>query len=144
MREIKFISLEPLLDWKHILPDSPNWWLEHYGINWLITGACTGSKAEIMELHKKYPELTPMLWYKNRWILAPEVGWIREIVQAADKAGVPVFLKENLQPLLLPGDGVLFDGNFYTRDPKVCAECEAGDPCHACGAGVQLRQEFPK
>jgi protein gp37 len=31
---------------------------------------------------------------------APKVEWIREIVKAADKAKIPVFLKENLRPLL--------------------------------------------
>ena len=30
----------------------------------------------------------------------PEISWVTEIVEAADKAGIPVFLKDNLKPLL--------------------------------------------
>jgi len=30
----------------------------------------------------------------------PEIAWLREIVEAADKAGIPVFLKDNLSPLI--------------------------------------------
>ena len=46
------------------------------GINWLIIGAQTNP-------------------YKP-----PEFSWVQEIVEAADKAGVKVFLKDNLKPLL--------------------------------------------
>ena len=45
-------------------------------INWLILGAQT----------KPYKP--------------PEIEWVREIVEAADKAGIPVFLKDNLKSLL--------------------------------------------
>jgi len=58
----------------------------------------------------------------------PKIDWIREIVQAADTAGIPVFFKDNLKPLLPPEVPT-----FYTlaepwneRDPK-----------------PTLRQEFP-
>ena len=30
----------------------------------------------------------------------PKIEWVKEIVQACDKAGIPVFLKDNLNPLL--------------------------------------------
>ena len=30
----------------------------------------------------------------------PKIEWLQEIVEAADKAGIPVFLKDNLRPLL--------------------------------------------
>ena len=30
----------------------------------------------------------------------PEISWVQEIVEAADKAGIPVFLKENIIPAL--------------------------------------------
>lgn len=30
----------------------------------------------------------------------PKLEWVREIVEACDKAGVPVFLKDNLIPIL--------------------------------------------
>lgn len=29
-----------------------------------------------------------------------KIEWVEEIVQAADEAGIPVFLKDNLKPLL--------------------------------------------
>lgn len=73
----RYISFEPLLEWH-----SDNWLysLEHYlkvaGINQVIIGAQT----------KPYKP--------------PKIEWVREIVEAADKAGVSVFLKDNLKPLL--------------------------------------------
>ena len=55
----------------------------------------------------------------------PKVEWIQEIVEAADKAGIPVFLKDNLRPLIskLSATEAL---PFY--DSQTC----------------ELRQEFPK
>ena len=35
----------------------------------------------------------------------PRIEWIGEIVEAADKAGIPVFLKDNLKPLLIDDKG---------------------------------------
>jgi hypothetical protein len=32
------------------------------------------------------------------------IEWVKQIVEAADKAGIAVFLKDNLKPLLLWGD----------------------------------------
>ena len=61
----------------------------------------------------------------------PKIEWVREIVEACDKARIPVFLKDNLKPLI------------KSFNEKVCNECEAGDPCHACGAVMKFRQEFP-
>jgi protein gp37 len=74
---IKFISFEPLL--KPIA--SPNQlyiMLKLSGINWIIIGQQTPSRRST----------------------TPRIEWIQEIVQAADKAGVPVFEKDNLAPLL--------------------------------------------
>ncbi|MBA7575646.1 hypothetical protein ES708_17478 [subsurface metagenome] len=45
------------------------------GINWVIIGAQT----------KPYKP--------------PKIEWVKEIVEAADRAGIPVFLKDNLKPL---------------------------------------------
>ena len=50
--------------------------LEDAGINWLIIGSQT----------KPYRP--------------PKVEWVQEIVEAADKTGIPVFLKENLKQLI--------------------------------------------
>lgn len=50
--------------------------LQEAGISWLIIGAQT----------KPYKP--------------PKIEWVQEIVRAADKAGIPVFLKDNLSPLM--------------------------------------------
>ena len=56
----------------------------------------------------------------------PKIEWIKEIVEAADKAGVPVFLKNNLEPLLVT----------VKNDQKYA-------PLWANGGYGNLRQEFP-
>ncbi len=77
---VKYLSLEPLLDFAQpgYVLDMEHWiknWLWH-GIKWVIIGAQT----------KPYKP--------------PKIEWVREIVEACDKAGIPVFLKDNLKPLL--------------------------------------------
>ena len=80
--KVKYISMEPLLeDMKGIDEYEPDISEVAYAlslsiINWLIIGAQT----------KPYKP--------------PKIEWVREIVEAADKAGIPVFLKDNLKPLL--------------------------------------------
>ncbi|KKM70643.1 hypothetical protein LCGC14_1438730 [marine sediment metagenome] len=72
--KVKYISFEPLLDYIGGL-----WladWLNSGIVNWLIIGAQT----------KPYKP--------------PEIEHVKEIVEAADKAGIPVFLKKNIEPLL--------------------------------------------
>lgn len=75
--KVRFISFEPLLRWRgldrltEVLRDVAR-------IQWVIIGAVT-----------KCPELPQ-----------PKVEWVREIVGAADKAGVKVFLKNNLRIIL--------------------------------------------
>jgi protein gp37 len=91
--KVKFISLEPLLSWDKYSQT----FFKSCGINWLIIGQQTPtSKAT-----------------------TPKIEWIREIVEVADKAGVQVFLKNNLRELL-PDQVPLFNKNQY-----------------------ELRQEFP-
>lgn len=71
--KVKFISFEPLL---RSVKHRDDWlYLHDAGINWIIIGGRTGRK-------KSHP---------------PE-GWIKEIEDAADKAGIPVFEKPNLRP----------------------------------------------
>lgn len=77
---VKFISIEPLLAWsdlpaqRELLPRK----LKDYGINWLIIGQQTpvSKKTE------------------------PKLEWVQEIVEAADKVGIPVFLKDNLETII--------------------------------------------
>ena len=70
--KVKYISFEPLLE---EIPNTGVWpllsSLANCGISWIIIGACT----------KPYRP--------------PRIEWVREIVEAADKAGVSVFLKDN-------------------------------------------------
>jgi len=89
----RFISFEPLLG------DMPVEGMINF-LNQIIAGACTGKKNEIMELCKRYPKLTPMP-YGKIWTAQPKIQWVEEIVRACDKAGIPVFLKNNLKPLLI-------------------------------------------
>jgi protein gp37 len=71
---VKFISFEPLL--VRIPPDMDQSF-RAAGIGWVIIG-----------------QQTPI-----RRHMIPE-EWVRDIERAADKAGIPVFLKNNLRPLL--------------------------------------------
>jgi len=59
----------------------------------------------------------------------PEISWVREIVEAANKAGVKIFLKNNLRPLLIPED--CRKPNYLTEDIFWASE------------KAQLRQEMP-
>ncbi len=70
----KFLSIEPLLG-----PPGANTWegvLQQHGIKWLIIGSQTSPKK------------------------LPEWAWVKDIIVAADKAGIPVWEKNNLKPLL--------------------------------------------
>ena len=73
--KVKYISFEPLLGPIRAQPFSLSWWLKFSGINWLIIGAQTKPTVR------------------------PDIGWVKEIVAAADAAGIPVFLKNSLRPL---------------------------------------------
>jgi len=72
---VKFVSFEPLLE---DVASNSDFGLDMdfkaYSISWIILGQQTPVKAST----------------------APKIEWIREIVEAADKAGIPVFLKNNL------------------------------------------------
>lgn len=104
--KVKFISIEPLLG--RIADDNgfplrPEL-LIYAGINWLIIGAQT-----------PYSKKT-----------APRIEWVKEIVDAADKASIPVFLKNNLLPL------------FRATEKEILVLSWAS------GQDLKLRQEFPK
>lgn len=70
---VKYISFEPLLS---RLTLSLDYAFYYSGISWAIIGSQT----------KPYRP--------------PEISWVKGIVEAADKAGVPVFLKDSLRPLI--------------------------------------------
>jgi len=95
-----FISFEPLLG---LIGKNDHVPLKSAWLDWLIIGAQT----------KPYKP--------------PKIEWIEEIVKAADKAGVPVFLKDNLSPLLEPEETHREAGLFYETNRRV----------------YKLRQELP-
>lgn len=99
--KVKFISFEPLLERLNL---SLDYVFYYSGISWVIIGRQTPASAKT----------------------APKVEWIKEIVEAADEAKIPVFLKNNLYPVLVP-DGH-YEKPFYMTVP---------------GYGAVLRQEFP-
>jgi protein gp37 len=73
--KVKFISFEPVMKSMGCVDTI---WQELYlgGINWVVIGGWSGGRN------------------------TPEIGWIGAIVGAADFLGIPVFLKDNLLPLL--------------------------------------------
>jgi hypothetical protein len=118
----KFISFEPLLAsmWGDCLS------LAVTIVQWLIIGACTGTKDEVASLCSQYPGIGWQHLKGNKFVAMPRIEWIREIVEAADRAGTPVFLKDNLKPLLV----TYKDGGEYA-------------PLWANGGYGTLRQELP-
>ena len=103
--KVKFISFEPLLQF-------PGWWNSQNlyeafikaGIKWVIIGAQT----------------KPTVY--------PKIEWVQEIVQACHKAGISVFLKDKLKPIL-PGEEPFY--SYYT-------------PIQDGVAFGKYRQEMPK
>jgi len=86
--EVKYMSFEPLLDWSTSVKYTTEQIVKY--LDWVIIGAQT----------KPYKP--------------PEISWVEEIVKAADKAGIPVFLKNNLRDLLVPD--ALMDDVFWESD----------------------------
>lgn len=76
----KWLSFEPLMG--SIGENAGNLLdiMKPAGISWVVIGGWSGGKTQ------------------------PKIKWVKEIVDAADKAGIPVFLKENLKSLLIPHD----------------------------------------
>jgi len=72
---VRFLSFEPLLAPINLVHLDVH--LKE-AVNWLIIGRLTG--------------------YGHKY--DPKLEWVEEIVKAADKAGIPVFLKNNLVPVL--------------------------------------------
>lgn len=95
---VKFISVEPFLEWQHGEIGFIATMLRRWGINWLIIGQQTPVKAST----------------------SPKVEWVREIVEAADINSIPVFLKDNLRPLFIPEDcrqpNALMDDIFWANE----------------------------
>ena len=112
--KVRYISIEPFLNWS-LEGYSPNGLAASLkvAVDWVIIGAQT----------KPYKP--------------PKIEWVQEIVAACDKAGIPVFLKDNLSPIFAKNDCKLFaeyrDKLFTFKD----FELEGKTRWH-------LRQEMPK
>jgi len=92
--KVKYISFEPLLAGMRHLD------CLELDINWLIIGACTGTYAEMFSLASRMEGISGLkrvMPLNNRtYTFQPKIEWVEEIVRAADKAGVKVFIKDNL------------------------------------------------
>lgn len=113
---VKFVSIEPLLRWQQ---QHEPWLVEDWqaaDLSWLILGRQTPVSAKT----------------------APKVEWVREIVEAADKAGVPVFLKKNLWSCFVRTGEQAAAGTFQeTWDWGI------DWPTFDTTGETRLRQEFP-
>jgi protein gp37 len=104
--EVKFISFEPLLDWRIdpvILAED----FTNQQLDWVIIGAQTPYSVKT----------------------APKIEWVKEIVESADKANIPVFLKPNLNPLFKLGS-IGYDMDIFWHISED-------------GKTRSLRQEYP-
>ncbi len=102
--KVKYISFEPFLNWLDVKKSRNIEALAEIfrlaGIKWVIIGACTGTKTDMLKMIELYPSLT-LMPYGRKWTARPKIEWVREIVEAADKAEVKVFLKDNLYYFLM-------------------------------------------
>lgn len=93
---IKFISFEPLLE-RVIMTDTAYLTpLEDVFCDWVIIGQQTPATKKT----------------------EPKIEWVKEIVEAADKAGIKVFLKDNLENMILSNTGydhILLDSDRMIR-----------------------------
>lgn len=102
---VKFVSLEPFLDWDAEVFRAIEYSISDRPADWLIIGACTGTHEDMFGLSYRDTPITDdrsriMPLAKYRYTYQPKIEWVREIVEAADKAGIKVFLKDNLKPIL--------------------------------------------
>jgi protein gp37 len=104
--KVKFISFEPLLG---RMPLDKAYKFDSKDVQWVIIGACTGSQGKLLELCQRWNiegklnvhELSLMkLHDSSKWTLQPRREWVEEIIIAAKEAGIKVFLKNNLEPLM--------------------------------------------
>lgn len=102
--KVKFISFEPLLKWNPYLSDLR----EYVSIaDWLIIGQQTPVSTKTQ----------------------PKIEWIKDIVHAADKAHIPIFLKDNLRSLLPAREPFWTPVCWHEKGIQLCEN--------------RFRQEFP-
>jgi protein gp37 len=98
--KVKFVSLEPLLDW------SFNWNRSYLAnafkraqVKWVIIGQKTPTSKKTI----------------------PQAEWVKDIVHASDEAKIPVFLKDNLNSCEISDYPLLLDrkGNLRQEFPRL-------------------------
>ena len=107
---VRYLSIEPMLNEINLPPEH----LKVCKINQLIIGAQT----------KPYKP--------------PKIEWVQEIVEAADEAGIPVFLKDNLMPLFQSSVKLVKTPSGLVKAPYGRYEGIMGEPLE-----FKLRQELP-
>ena len=99
----KFISFEPLLsDMKdaEVRFGSLKRILETSNIFWVIIGAMTLSLEEYNNSNYALRRGLKLKQWGKKWTVQPDIEWVQEIVEACDKARIPVFLKDNLRKII--------------------------------------------
>lgn len=122
--KMKYISFEPVLDRMNGGECDDTYRLDgmkEAGIKWVIIGSQTNP-------------------YKS-----PKLEWVQEIIEAADKAGISVFLKNNLYPLFnvkTQKDAFNLHINYpwAFKETKLKGE---NDKVEYRGRVISLRQEMP-
>lgn len=118
--KVKYISFEPLLSTTGYPERLPSRFLFD-GISWVIIGSQT----------KPYNP--------------PKIEWVKEIVDACDKAGIPVFLKDNLTPLLRQNNHNLYSFPEWAGTQfAITGNRSLSLVPHPNEAMRKLRQEMPR
>jgi len=105
----KWLSIEPIMERIDVAQDGES--LKQAGIQWVVIGGWS------TVAQRKKHEI--------------KIEWIKEIVTACDNAGIPVFLKPNLESVLIR------DGGFANASVELLnCEIETGK--------YKLRQELPE
>ncbi len=102
--KVKYLSFEPLLE--------------------KVMGDATDATTYVASILNRSGIKQLIIGGQTKPTVYPKIEWVREIVEAADKAGIPVFLKDSLV-------------NFLPIEPLFFKPVGDGD-CY------QLRQGFPK
>ena len=126
----RFISFEPLLG--QVGMD------DHRSmkgiVNWAIIGSMTCSPRMYPEMARRYPSLLS-LPYGRRYVLMPRIEWVDDILAGCDRAGIPVFLKDNL---------VVPSGYLYGPRHPGLREAVSGNQLLAITAAYERAREIDK
>ena len=95
---VKYVYIEPLLS----NPFTPTWELNRQRlsiVDWVIIGSLTISLKDYQDSNFAIRRGLQLKQCGKKWTVQPDIEWVKGIVTAADKAKIPVFLKNNLEPL---------------------------------------------